>query len=378
MQDAIDKFLVNLGSVRALSPHTVRAYGGDLALWRVYLTEIGVDYKAASRSEIRGFMGRLRDTRGNTSILRALSSLKTFYNHLVKNEIVAANPVIGVARPKTPMHQARFLTVGEVRTLLDGPRLERDDNPVVIETDDDARQADGDADADGAGRTGKPAKNSKTSVLVKADPLESRNQAILELGYSSGLRVGELVGLDVRDLDLDEARVLVRRGKGGKDRLVPVGDPAVRSLGEWLKIRPLHAASSGPVPNEALFVGRRGARLHEREARRILERRLGEVGLAPNQISPHGLRHSFATHLLEAGADLRSIQEMLGHAKLGTTQRYTHLDLASLQRAYRAHPLVSGPGTAAPGPGQPPADDENSEASRSPGPAPGRPTDQAE
>jgi integrase/recombinase XerC len=177
-----------------------------------------------------------------------------------------------------------------------------------------------------------------------------RDQAVLELAYSSGLRVGELVALDPGDVDLAGARVLVRRGKGGKDRLIPMGPPAAKALALWLERRrhlcPLPeggpkgagAGTSGP-----LFLGRRGGRLHDREVRRILSRRLAGAGLDAS-LGPHSLRHSFASHLLIAGADLKSIQDMLGHSSLAVTQRYTHLDLDHLRRAYRAHPRAkAGP-----------------------------------
>jgi integrase/recombinase XerC len=162
----------------------------------------------------------------------------------------------------------------------------------------------------------------------------------LELAYSSGLRVAELSKLDVGDLLLAEGWVRVRSGKGAKDRAVPVGMPAVRAAEAWLGERELAMAALPPALSrrtEALFLGARGGRLPDREIRRILQRRLAKTGLDAGY-SPHSLRHSFATHLLESGADLKAIKDMLGHSTLATTERYTHLDLRSLRRAYQAHP----------------------------------------
>jgi site-specific recombinase XerD len=165
--------------------------------------------------------------------------------------------------------------------------------------------------------------------------LAKRDQAILELLYSSGLRVGELVSLNLSDLNLGALTVLARLGKGGKDRLVPLGRPAAAALRAWLLARP--TLTTAKTPLEALFLGAKGGRLGEREVRRLLDRRLKLTGL-DERYHPHSLRHSFATHLLAAGADLVAIQEMLGHKSLGATQRYAHLDIEALRKAYKAHP----------------------------------------
>ena len=162
-----------------------------------------------------------------------------------------------------------------------------------------------------------------------------RDQALFELAYASGLRVGELVGLDIEDINLPGNVVTVRQGKGAKDRLVPFGRPAAEALGGYLALRDLLA---GPQAGRALFLGRRGRRLSDREVRRALNARLARAGL-DQAFSPHSLRHSFATHLLSSGADLKAIGEMLGHSSLATTERYTHLDLDRLRQVHRmAHP----------------------------------------
>jgi integrase/recombinase XerC len=168
--------------------------------------------------------------------------------------------------------------------------------------------------------------------------LSQRDQAVFELVYSTGLRVGELVALNLDAVDLKNLTVLVRRGKGGKDRLVPFGQPAAEALKAWLILRPELLDPKKDDGQLALFLGRRGGRLNDREVRRVLEARLDNRGL-DRRYSPHSLRHSFATHLLSAGADLKAIQEMLGHSSLATTERYTHLDLDRLRQVYRqAHP----------------------------------------
>ncbi len=169
---------------------------------------------------------------------------------------------------------------------------------------------------------------------ASGDPVSVRDRAMLELLYASGLRVGELAAADIDDLDLPDRLIRVR-GKGDKERVVPFGAPAAAALRDWLTARPaLATAGSGP----ALFLGRRGRRVDARQVRDVVNRMTGEVGDAP-ELSPHGLRHSAATHLLDGGADLRVVQELLGHASLATTQIYTHVSGERLRAAYRqAHP----------------------------------------
>jgi integrase/recombinase XerC len=241
-----------------------------------------------------------RATRGPASIARTLSAMRTFHAWLAKKDPTATDPLAAVKGPKVPKSRPLLLSEAEAAKLLDAP-----------------------------GRT------------RKGDPEAARDQAVLELAYSSGLRVGELSGLDVGDVDLAAPRVLVRRGKGAKDRLVPMGPPAAAAIKRWLALRD-RLCPAAPS-SRALFLGCRGGRLDPRVIRRILAKRLALAGLDPS-LGPHGLRHSFASHLLAGGADLRSIQEMLGHASLASTERYTHLDLDKLRRAYRAHPRARAEG----------------------------------
>lgn len=366
MRSLIVKFLDHLAGERALSPHTVRAYKGDLEMWADFLEDRHLDGLAATRTEVRAFILETRLRRGLVSIARTLSSLRSFYYYLIKKEATDKNPAAVVKSPKRPKIEPLFLTELDAAILLDGR-----DAPAFDEAGRDAQGGDSLAEFNPAAQGGdslegfaqtaqggdslaelsqaaastpdapaqKPIPAPEVPRLA-ADPVAARDQAVLELAYSTGLRVGELVALDVKDVDFSASRVLVRHGKGAKDRLVPMGIPAAEALRAWLEKRghlAVKGASLKSGPVKALFLGSRGGRLNDREVRRILDKRLLETGL-DSALSPHGLRHSFASHLLAAGADLKSIQEMLGHSSLAATERYTHLDLDKLRQAYRAHP----------------------------------------
>ena len=293
MHPLVEDFTAYLAKVRGRSPRTVLAYGREVQTFADFLAGRDRDLISAGKAEIRSFIFELKGRGlGSASLARALAGLRSFYRWRLKEGAGDYNPAVQVAGPKAVVRQPLFLTEREMDILLD-------------------------PEADGA------------------EPLKLRDQALLELAYSSGLRVGELVGLDQDDLDMGRGALLVRQGKGGKDRLVPSGQPAAEALKAYLAVRPLLA---GPESARALFLGRRGRRLGDREVRRVLAARLTQAGL-DGAFSPHSLRHSFATHMLSAGADLKAIGEMLGHTSLAATQRYTHLDLEFLRQAYRsAHP----------------------------------------
>jgi integrase/recombinase XerC len=310
----------------------------------------------AGKPHLRSYVLSLRTRLDNSSIARALSAVRSFGAWLVREGYREGNAAASVKRPKLAGRQPRFLSVAEAETLLE-PRSPAPARPAA---------------------TG-PARAVLGRPPAAANPHAARDQAVLELAYSTGLRVGELAGLDADDLNLSEGWIHVRSGKGGKSRSVPVGLPALRAARSWLRERALALASLPPRPggpSPALFLGARGGRLSDREIRRLLARRLRETDLDP-AYSPHSLRHSFATHLLEHGADLKAIQDMLGHSSLATTERYTHLDLSSLRRAYRAHPRAlaqgrdgtSGPADA----GVPDPPEADAHAGNAPGPgAPAR------
>ncbi len=291
----IRRFAEHLEVERRASPHTVRAYLGDLARYAAWLAEAGVPLLSSSPAAVRGFLGREARARGPGSLARALSAVRSLHRFLVRERLSPSNPARGLSAPRRPRKLPEALPEEEVAALVEAPAAAR--------------------------------------------PLELRDRAFLELLYASGLRVAELTGLDVGSLDLDEGAVRVL-GKRRKERIVPVGRPAREALARWLaEGRPaLAAGPDGSRGGEALFLNYRGGRLGPRSVARRLSRWVLAAGL-PRHVHPHVLRHSFATHLLADGADLRGIQELLGHASLSTTQRYTHLDWKRLAAAYDgAHP----------------------------------------
>ena len=295
--EAVDRFLAYLRDQRRASPQTLRAYEGDLAQFGEFLASEHVGGpppgpRGIDALAVRGFVARLyRDGLGKRSIARKLSAVRSFLSHAVREGEIETSPAAAVPTPKLPKLLPRNLTVDEVFALLDG-----------IEASDDAG---------------------------------IRDRAILEFLYATGLRVGELVSLDLEDVDVPGETVRVL-GKGGKERMVPFGRKARAALERWLRAAvPLREAGGD---ERAVFLNLRGSRLTDRSVRRILDRRLREASIQ-SHVSPHALRHSFATHLLGAGADLRAIQELLGHASLSTTQRYTHVSIESLMKVYdESHP----------------------------------------
>jgi integrase/recombinase XerC len=246
---------------------------------------------------VRSFVAALaRSGSGRKSQGRALSALRTFFRWACRVGELAANPAARVPTPKAATTLPRHLRPGEIESLIEAP------------------------EGDGA--------------------LARRDRALLELLYATGLRVSEAVSLDWRDLD-PKSRTLRVLGKGGKERMVPFGRPAREALRAWREIWPeVRAEDAGD--DDPVFLNARGGRLTDRSARRVVDRWVDAAALARG-VHPHTLRHTFATHLLEGGADLRVIQELLGHASLATTQRYTHVDIERLLAVYRnAHPRARG------------------------------------
>ncbi len=291
----IERFAAYLEAEQRASVHTRRAYLADLAQYAAFLAEQGAAIVPSSPVLVRAFVARAAATAGATSLARKLSTLRSFYRFLVREGLAPGNPARAVASPKRPRRLPEVLPEDEVAALVEAPELEA--------------------------------------------PLALRDRAFLELLYASGLRVAELVGLDRGDLDLAEGLVRVL-GKRSKERIVPVGRAARDALRRWLdEGRPVLAAGRDHAgAREALFLNYRGGRLSARSVARRLDRWVVASGL-PRHVHPHVLRHCFATHLLGNGADLRGIQELLGHASLSTTQRYTHLDWKRLAAVYdQAHP----------------------------------------
>jgi integrase/recombinase XerC len=301
MRELIEDFLEHSSLERNLSPHTLRAYRGDLERFLVFLARdyLNVEPAAVAVADVepaavRAFLAAMtRDGLARSSQGRTLSAVRSLFRFACLTGRIGANPAAGVRTPKKDKTLPRHLRPGEVERVLEAPSADL--------------------------------------------PLDRRDRALLELLYATGLRVGELVSLDWRDLDLG-ARVLRVVGKGGKERMVPFGKPAAQALGTWLADweRLVDLAATGG--DEPVFLDRRGTRLGDRSVRRIVDRHTAAAGV-PAGVHPHTLRHTFATHMLEEGADLRTIQELLGHSSLATTQRYTHVEIERLLRIYRdSHP----------------------------------------
>lgn len=303
----IGEFLVHLEKERDLSPNTLTAYSRDLREFSTWLAhthhEAGWDWNALSRTSIRSYMAHLtRRGLAKRSIARQLSAIRSFYRWMHRDERVDVNPARAVGSPRLP------------RTL-----------PAYL----DRQQADG-------------LLQHAATRAQSLDFTDVRNLAMLELFYSSGLRLSELRGVDVGDLDLVSQQVKVR-GKGRKERIVPLGDHAQRALRNYLAKRDAHlqqlgAATAGRLAREAVFLSDRGTRISARAVQHAMAKLLGAVGEGAD-LTTHSLRHTFATHLVDAGADLRAVQELLGHASISTTQIYTHTSVDRLKKVYRqAHP----------------------------------------
>ncbi len=293
----LEAFHRHLASERGLSTHTCRAYVGDVrGLLEYAEAEHGVaDVADLHLAELRGWLADLsRGGSARSTIARRAAAARSFLRWATRTGRIADDPSLRLVAPRRLTSLPAVLRQREATELLD---------VAAVAADDD-------------------------------DPIHVRNRAVLELLYASGIRVGELVTLDLDDVDLGRNVVRVM-GKGGKERTVPFGLPARRAIEAWLDRRPaLVRQTSGP----ALFLGRRGARVDQRQVREVVHLLLRHVPDAPD-LGPHGLRHSAATHLLEGGADLRMVQELLGHASLATTQIYTHVSVERLRQSYeQAHP----------------------------------------
>ncbi len=290
---AVEDFERHLELERSLSPHSVRAYVTDAVSLLDHLTRMGRDLSGLDISALRSWLARLRSAgAARTTLARRAAAGRAFTAYAASRGLLPQDPGSQLASPRP------------YRTL---PSVLREDEALAL--------------VDGAAADGSPA--------------GLRDRVVLELLYGTGIRVGELVGLDVDDVDRGR-RLLRVVGKGDKERRVPYGGPAENALDDWVRRgRPqLATASSGP----ALLLGRRGGRLDQRTVRRLVHAHLAGVTGAPD-LGPHGLRHSTATHLLEGGADLRVVQEILGHSSLATTQIYTHVSVERLRAVYRqAHP----------------------------------------
>ncbi len=292
MNDYLDQFIQTLRSERYYSPHTCSNYRRDLKRFQAYLGERAIDaWERVAFTDVSGFAAqRHRQGRKSRTIARELSSIRSFFQYLIRNGVITRNPALEVSAPKSDKPLPKTCDAESLDRLL--------------------------------------------RVSDASDDLVLRDVAIFELIYSSGLRLAELVGIDLDDIDLAE-QTLVVTGKGNKTRYLPIGSKAVVALQRWLKRRPRYCRDE---QHKALFLSKQGKRISARNVQSRLKHLIQRQALG-QPLSPHVLRHSFATHLLESSSDLRAVQELLGHANIATTQVYTHLDFQHLASVYdAAHP----------------------------------------
>ena len=302
MDELIERYVNYLQYERNASPHTVRNYRSDLLQFRDYLAEgratAAVDVRLVDALRIRGFLSILFEKQEKkSSIARKLSAVRAFFKFLKREGVLAENPSTIVSTPKQDKTLPRIMTEEEMNAFLD----------AVAE----------------ATKTGEPAMR--------------RDRALLEMLYASGLRVSELVGLDLRSVNFGDCMVLVR-GKGRKERIVPFGSKAKQAIEDYLPVRQRILRERKKSGQQALFLNVWGERLTTRSVDRLVKKYVRDYGPAV-KVSPHSLRHAFASHLLTEGADLRAIQEMLGHTSLATTQKYTQVSIKQLIEVYdKTHP----------------------------------------
>lgn len=295
----IDEFLTYLRFEKGLADNTIAAYRRDLAVWERYCSERGIPPSGAAADDLTDYLGFLRSKGADgaayspASVARMLVSLRSFHRFLVREGHASVDPTAKIGSPKRPKSIPKAIPLEDVERLIESP----------------AR-----------------------------DNLGKRDRAILESLYGAGMRISELVNLDLDDVDLDEGTVLIRSGKGGKSRRVPIGRAARSALADYVTtVRPQLIAKSR-APGAAIFLNARGSRLSRQGCWKIL-RRYAEMAGLEDRVSPHTLRHSFATHMLDAGADIRVVQDLLGHASLATTQVYTLVSDSKLREVYySSHP----------------------------------------
>ncbi len=288
----IESFADFLQYQKNASSYTIKNYKIDLYKFSKYLEGKNINLRDVDNIVIRGFMAEcFKKSESKSTIARRLAAIRSFFQYLVRKGKIQDNPAKIVSSPKQGKKVPSFLSEQEITRFLDR--------------------------------------------ISSTTPLEARDKAIFELLYATGMRLGELVSLNLEDINLREQLVRVK-GKGKKERIVPFGRLAAQSLAHYLRLR--GAINKGEVDSEALFLNYKGGRITPRSVERIMEKYIKLISI-DRQISPHSIRHSFASHLLSRGADLRAIQELLGHESLATTQKYTHLNLKQLIEVYKkAHP----------------------------------------
>lgn len=298
MEEIIKEYVEYLKNEQDASEHTIKNYLADLRQFAEFIKQKHPQIASGGKSSlskidqniIRGYLSTLFNKNNPASVARKLASLRSFFKYFVKHDVISSNPAKDVASPKVPKRLPKFLTVDEVNILLQSP--------------------------------------------TAAGVLSLRDKAMMEVMYSSGLRVSELVGLDLENINLSEGVVKVL-GKGRKERIVPIGSKAQTALAHYLEKRAELLQNS---QSKAVFLNRQGDRITPRSVERMVQKYLAGSGIQ-KEVTPHVLRHSFATHMLNSGADLRGIQELLGHTNLSTTQKYTHVSIDKLMDVYeKTHP----------------------------------------
>jgi integrase/recombinase XerC len=302
MDELLERYLNYLRYERNASPHTIRNYASDLEQFRDFLKdgnpEAKIDLNSVDAGRIRGFLGQLFEReKQKASIARKLAAVRAFYKFLEKEGALTANPAATISTPKLEKRLPRIMTEEEMNEFL----------------------------------------NRVAEAAAREESMMRRDRAILELLYASGLRVSELAGLDMRSVNFGDGMLLVR-GKGRKERIVPFGSKAKAAIEQYLPLREKVLTEMRKAAQTALFINTKGARLTTRSVDRLLKKYVTLYG--PNvKVSPHSMRHAFASHLLTEGADLRAIQEMLGHKSLATTQKYTQVSIKQLMDVYdKTHP----------------------------------------
>jgi integrase/recombinase XerC len=335
MKQATGKFLAYLRSVKNSSPHTILNYGKDLEQFIAYLSPPGVQppaLTAVTHSIIREFVAHLHDAGlQKSSIARKLASLRSFFKYCVREGQLKENPAHLVPTPKLPKRIPAVLSAEEMNGFLNQlAEMGKSTTPLATKN---------------RPRLPAPVSPKRSSKLADEGLLLRRDRALLELLYAAGLRVSELTGLNLVDMEQKE-RVLRVRGKGNKERIVPYGTKAQEALEKYWPVREqllsrassTHGRHRGEPHTEAIFLNYAGRRLTQRSVGRIVKKYVRLVNVNWD-LHPHSLRHAFATHLLADGADLRAIQELLGHQSLSTTQKYTHASIRQLMDIYdKSHP----------------------------------------
>ena len=300
MQNELDRFVEYIRAARNASPHTVRGYASDIAQFIAFLEgeELGANPADVDSRTMRRYLARLQKQGiSKRSVGRKLASLRAFFRHLLRKGLIEADPTTGLPSPKLEKRLPKFLRDEQIESLMQRPDV--------------------------------------------TQPMGLRDAAILETLYATGMRVSELVGLGLRDMDLSSGEIKVL-GKGSKERITLIGRAAKEALVTWLNFG--RGKLLADPRESAVFLNRNGGRLTARSINRLVDKYFGMVS-DEMKISPHVLRHTFATHMLEHGADLRSIQELLGHASISSTQIYTHVSRERLKQVYElAHPRATNTG----------------------------------